>query len=335
MATTSVGNVHVNVPLTNLAIRYMPLMDGFVADEVAPRIDVVHESNLYYTWQQADFFSVDVTDLVPDRGTPKEIDFTQTTASYTANRRELGWTISVRERNNADNQLDLDMAKQQGVLGRLALLREARIAALLKINTSNTVVVGETITGGLDSSMTAAANPKWDVSTTLFSDFSNAITLGIRAMRQTIGVRPNTLIIPAYVAEGMQKSGIFTAAGGPLNQYTGMPGDNPYFSQYPLLPTQIFGMRVLVPGNIKNTAKEGQTASYSDVWGKDVTLLYVTDGPSMTVPSVAYTFQAEPLVTRQAPRDEVRRLDEYFLGNTIAEKCVAPFAGYTITAAAT
>jgi hypothetical protein len=333
MATTSVGNVHVNVPLTNLAIRYMPLMDGFIADEVCPRIPVVNESNVYYTWQQADFFSVDVSDFVPDRGTPREVDFTQTTASYTANRRELGWTISQRERNNADNQLDLETSKQQGVLGRLFLLREQRIAALLKA-AGTTTVLGEVITGGLDSSMTAAANPKWDVSTTLFSDFSNALTVGIRAMRQTIGVRPNTLIIPAYVAEGMQKSGIFTAAGGPIATYTGNPEGNPYFSQYPLLPTTIFGMRVLVPGNIKNTAKEGQTASYSDIWGKDVTMLYVTPGPSMTIPSVAYTFQAEALLTRQA-RDDVRRMDEYFIGNTIAEKVVASFAGYTITAAAT
>lgn len=332
MATTTVGNVHVNVPLSNLAIRYMPLMDGFVADEVAPRIPVANESNVYYTWQQADFFSVDVSDLVPDRGTPREVDFTATTASYQAARRELGWTISTRERNNADNQLDLEVSKQQGVLARLALLREQRVAALLKAG-GTTTLLGEIITGGLDASMTAAANPKWDLSTTLYSDFSNAITLGIRAMRQSIGVRPNTIIIPAFVAEAMQKSGIFTAAGGPIATYNGVPGDNPYFTEYPLLPQRIFGMRVLVPGNIKNTAKEGQTASYTDIWGKDVTLLYVTPGPSMTVPSVSYTFQSEALLTRQA-RDDVRRIDEYFLGNTIVEKVVAPFAGYTITACA-
>jgi hypothetical protein len=333
MATTSVGNVHVNVPLSNLAIRYLPLQDGFIADEVLPRIPVVNESNVYYTWQQADFFSVDVSDLVPDRGTPREIDFTATTASYSANRRELGWTISDRERKNADNQLRLEESKQAGVLARLALLREQRAAALLKQSGTTTVVLGESIVGGLDSSMTAAANPKWDLATTLYSDFSAALTAGIRAMRQSIGVRPNTLVIPAFIAEAMQKSGIFTAAGGPISQYSGLPESNPFFTQYPLLPKTIFGCRVLVPGNIKNTAKEGQTASYSDIWGKDVTLLYVTPGPSMDIPSVAYTFEAEPLLTRQS-RDDVRRMDEYFLGNTIAEKVVAPFAGYTITAAA-
>jgi hypothetical protein len=60
----------------------------------------------------------------------------------------------------------------------------------------------------------------------------------------------------------------------------------------------------------------------------------VTTGPAMDSPSVAYTFEAEPLLTRQS-REEVRRLDAYFVGNTIAEKVVAPFAGYTITAVVT
>ena len=47
----------------------------------------------------------------------------------------------------------------------------------------------------------------------------------------------------------------------------------------------------------------------------------------------AYTFEAEGLLTRQS-RDDVKRLDAFYLGNTISEKVVAPFAGYTITAAA-
>lgn len=334
MATLSVGNVHVNAPLSNLARLYRPLDEGFIADEICPRLPVVHESDLYYTWQQADFFGVDVSDLTADRSAPREVDVTATTDSYSAVRRELAFTVSDRERKNADNQLRLEQVKQQNTLSRLALLREARVAALLKINTSTTTIGGETITGGIDSSMTAAANPKFDVATTSWKDFVGQISVGIRAMRQTIGIRPNTLVIPAYVAEGMNSSIIFSSAGGPLNTYTGSPESNAYFQQYPLLPTRILGMRVLVPGNIKNTAKEGQTASYSDIWGKDVLLAYVTPGAAMESPSLAYTFESEPLQTRSTRKD-IERLDWFAAGNTIAEKVVAPFAGFTITAAAT
>lgn len=334
MATLSVGNVHVNAPLSNLAQRYYPLTDGFIADEVCPRLPVVHESDLYYVWQQADFFGVDVSDLTADRSAPREVDVTATTSSYTALRRELAWTVSDRERKNADDQLLLDSVKQQNALTRLLMLREARVAALFKISTTTTTINGEPIVGGINSAMTAAANPKFDVSTTTWRDFVSQLSTAIRAMRQTIGVRPNTVIIPAYVAEGMNSSIIFSGSGGPLNTYTGAPESNAYFQQYPLLPTRVLGMRVLVPGNIKNTAKEGQTASYADIWGKDVVLCYVTPGPALENPSFAYTFQSEPRLTRQS-RDEIRRLDWFAVGETVAEKAVSPFAAYSITAAAT
>src|SRR6266498_1556570 len=148
MATLSVGNVHVNAPLSNLARLYRPLDDGFIADQVCPRISVVHETDAYYTWQQGDFFSVDVSDLTADRAAPREVDVTATTDSYSAQRRELAFSISDRERKNADNQLRLEQVKQQNTLSRLFLLREARVAALLKAG-GTTLVNGEVITGGI------------------------------------------------------------------------------------------------------------------------------------------------------------------------------------------
>jgi hypothetical protein len=149
-------------------------------------------------------------------------------------------------------------------------------------------------------------------------------------MRQAIGLRPNMIVVPAAVAEGLNKSLYYSGTAGPLVQYSGRPEELPAYSQYPLLPSQIAGMRVLVPGNIKNTANEGQTASYSDIWGETVLLAYVTPGPAMETPSLAYTFTAESRQTRTA-RDDIRRLDWYAVGETSVESVVAPAAGWTIT----
>lgn len=328
MATITVGNVHVNVPLSNLARLYRPLEDGFIAEEVAPRLSVMNETDVFYTWQQADFFGVDVSDLTADRTEPREVDFLASTDTYAAKRRELAWTISDRERKNADSQLRLEQVKQAGVLGRLQLLREARIAALLKANDQTATVAGETITGGLDASMDAAAGTKWDNAAADYQDVLTDVVKGITLMRQSIGMRPNVIVIPAGVAEGLHKSLFFQ--GGTPQAFYNDPGASPMFQQYPLLPSVLWGMRVLVPGAIKNASKEGQTASYSDIWGEVVTLAYVTAGPSMETPSCAYTFTSEPRQTRQA-RDEVRRLDWYAVGETIDEKVVAPFAAYNIT----
>lgn len=329
MATLTVGNVHVNVPLSNLSRLYRPLDDGFIAEEVAPRLPVMHETDSYWVWNQGDFFGTEVSDLTADRTEPREIDFLATTETYAAKRRELAWTISDRERKNADNQLRLESVKQNGVLGRLQLLREMRIAALLRATDISTTVAGETIAGQLDATMDANAAAKWDNASTTYQSVLTDVILGVTAMRQKIGQRPNVIIIPAAVAEGVHKSLFFSNTTGPQAIYTGEPSAAPQYTQYPLLPGVLWGMRVLVPGAIKNTAKENQTASYSDIWGETVTLAYVTPGPAMETPSVAYTFTAEPRQTRQW-RDEIRRVDGFAVGETIDEKVVAPFAAYNI-----
>ncbi len=325
-----VGAVHQNVPLSNLAVLYRPSMDGFIADEVCPILPVVNESDTYYTWTQGDFFATDVSDLVPDRTEPRAIEFAATTAAYQAKRRELAWDISDRERRNADNQLRLEEVKQNGVLARLALLREMRVEALLRITTTTTTVAGESISGGLNTAMTAAKTAFWDGASTTYQNIFTDVVKGITKMRQSIGQKPTHIIIPAAVAEGLHKSTFFSAAGGPLIIVGTQPAESPAFRDYPLLPPVLWGLRVLVPGEIKNTAVEGQTASYSDVWGEVVRILYVTPNPDVENPSVAYTFQAEAPSTRQS-RDDKKRLDWYATGRTIDERAVAAFAGYTVT----
>lgn len=313
MPNQTVGNVHVNAPLTNLARLYRPTQ--FIANQVVPMIPVVHESDSYYVFDQGPFYATDVDDLVPDRAAPRRIEFQHSTDQYKAERRELAWDISDRERGNADNQLNLERNKQNGTLGRLFLKREIRVAALLRKTTNG---------GGLNLGTTASA--KWDAATTDYQDLATDVFAGKTALRQAIGASPNVIVIPAAVAEGMHKSLLFQAL-----QYTygSDRARNLIEQEYPVLPPVLFGMRVLVPGELKNTAAEGLTASYSDIWGEDVRLLYVNPGPALEEPSVAYTFQQEQLTTRQW-RDDERRVDAYAAGFTIVEKVVAPDAGYEI-----
>lgn len=329
MSTLTVGNVHTNVPLTNLSRLYRPMDSGFIAEAVSPRLPVVHESDTYYVWQQGDFFGVEVSDLTADRTEPREIDFAATTEAYLCQRRELAWTISDRERKNADNQLNLETNKQNGVLGRLQLLREMRVEALLRDSGVTTVVAGENIVGELDASVDVNASQKWDAVTTDYQDVLTDVVIGRQGIRRATGLAPNVIVIPAQVAEGLHKSLFFSNSNGPQAIYTGAPSSEPMFAEYPLLPPVLWGMRVLVPGAIKNTAKENQTAVYTDIWGEQVTLLYVSPGPAMENPSVAYTFTSEARQTRSW-RDDIRRLDGFAVGETIDEKVTAPFAAWSI-----
>jgi hypothetical protein len=310
-----VGAVHVNQPLSNLARLYRPLENGFVANEVCPILPVNNESDVYYVWTQGDFYGTDVDDLVADRDEPREIEFSHSTESYQCQRRELAWSVSDRERKNADTQLRLERNKQVGTLGRLFLKREARIAALLR----------KTTNGG-KLNLGAPATTKWDAAAQTYKGVITDVVKGTTLIRQTIGIRPNTIVIPGGVAEGLHKTDFFAA----LQQYTkGDVDSQPLYEDYPLLPRILWGMRVLVPGQIQNTAVEGQTASYSDVWGEAVRLLYVTPNAAIETPSVAYTFQSENMETRQERR-ESKRVDWFASGFTIDERVTAPDAAYEI-----
>ncbi len=315
MSTQTVGNVHVDAPLSNLARLYRPLESGFIADEVCPRIPVNKESDLYYVFDQGDFYGTDVDDLVPDRTAARKVEFSHSTEGYRCQKRALGWDISDRERANADDQLRLERNKQVGTLGRLSLKREIRVANLLR----------KAANGG---SLTLGANAanKWDATATTYQNILTDVVTGKEAMRQAIGVQPNVIVVPAAVAAGLHKSKFFE-----VQQYTyGSATERPLITNdMPHLPGVLWGMRVLTPGQIQNTAKEGQAASYSDVWGEAVRLLYVTATADIESPSVAYTFQSRALTTRRW-REDKTELDEFEVGNVIDERVVAASAGYEI-----
>lgn len=312
MAGETVASVHVNQLLSTLAIKYAPDPAMFIADIVCPRIPVVHESDIYPIFNQEDFYATTEDDLVPDRGEPEFIGFGHSTARYQTHRREFAWDITDRERGNADSQIRLETNKQTGTLGRLMLKREIRVAALLKKTTN-----GGQLTLGAD------AVAKWDAAATTYTQIMRDLMIGRTAMRQAIGQSPNILVIPAAVAEGMQNSAFFQAL-----QYQAST-EQLVQEKFPVIPPTIAGMRVLIPGTIKNTAAEGLAGSYSDIWDEQVRMLYVTDGPALENPSVAYTFQAEPLSTRQW-RTEISRKDNYATGWNLEERVVGASAGYEV-----
>ena len=306
--------VHIDALLSNLARLYRPV--EFAADQVSPYLDVNHESDVYPVWTQGDFYGTDVDDLVPDRSAVRMVEISHTTARYQCQRRELGWDISDRERKNQDAPLNLERNKQVAVMGRLMLKREIRVATGLK-KTSN----------GGQLALGANAAAAWSTAGT--TSIETDVRTGREAVRQSIGIRPNTILIPEAVASGMETN---TTLNNKLIYTYGDANSRPQLSDvFPLLPPVLFGMRTMVPGLIQNTAKEGQTETYSDVWGKAVRLLYITSGPAIEIPSVAYTFRSEVLTTRTW-RDDERRKTNYAVGQTIDEEVVAPNAGYEIGA---
>lgn len=325
MPATNVRDVHLDGYLTNLARLYRPMDDGFAADEVCPRLPVVKESDLYPVFDKGPWFGagddIDL-DLLGDRTPVRRVDFSWSREGYLCEERALGFDISPRERANADTVLRLEMNKQRMTLGRLALLRERRVARILQDSSQ--------AGGELDAAMDAASAARWDDAGTTFANIRADIIAAKQRVRDRIGINPNVIVISLKVAEGLTATAFYTTA----ISWTVNTGERPNLTRFTedvLLPDRLFGLRVIVAGALRDTAGEGGAFSSEEIWGETARVAYVTPGPAIENPSVAYTFEAQPRATRRWQENDPV-LDVFKLSNgVIDEKVVAPEACATIT----
>ncbi len=269
-----VGAVHQNVPLTNLIVGY-DVTQNFIADTVFPALPVVNESDDYYSFDKSPWFRREET-RTPDRQSAREVQFQFTKGSYTADRFALATSISDRERRNADDQLRLEESSLQLIKQLVMMDIEIRVATLLsKANTSGVTISG---TSQWDN---ASYNPP-----TTGLTIEQSVDTGKEAIRQaTGGLDPTHIIIPSATAKVVKRD----AKVRDLIKYTHadllVDGD---------LPPKLWGMNVLVPRTIYTTTPEGTaeaSVTYTDIWGKDVRLLYVPPVPGIRVPATGYQFR--------------------------------------------
>jgi hypothetical protein len=309
-----VAGVHTDQLLSNLARQYRPDRKGLIADLVCPRLPVAHESDLYPVFRPRDFFATDVDTLVADRSPAREIQIGYDKETYQTEEHALKISTSRRERNNADSQVRLEQSKLYALSDQLALQREKRVAQLLRKTTNG----GQLVLG-------ATPAKKWDAE-------GATIELNLKTakleVRNHIGLRANTVVIPYEVAEVVAldpkvREILIAAMTG-----TGSPkilevGDL-------ILPSRLWGMNVIIPDAREIVTPEGQTDTYDDIWSDSVRVLYVQPGPDINVPSVAYSFVSEPFRVDKWTVDDPPGLEYTRNGEILDEKVVAPEAAYEI-----
>lgn len=297
--------------MTNLARAYKP--QGMIYDQVFPSLSVELDSGRYPIFDG--FFDDDVDNKVSDRALTPEVDFAWSTDTYYCEDYRLKSTITRKEERNAHSVVRLRQTKLEIVLMRMALRRERRAASVLK-----------KISAGTPGQLTSGAAPSnnWDQNA---ATIETDIKTGAMAVRDLTGMVTNTMVVPFKVAYEMAMQEDIRA----LLRWdvTGTPhqvlelGDR-------LLPGVIHGHRVVIPGGMYNTAKEGATRSLSDIWGDDVRLLYYPpNGGGWGIPATAYSFKALPEVVDRwtdfdPPVESVRAWE------CLDEKVCAPDMGYEI-----
>lgn len=284
------GDVHVNRPLTNIAIAYMQdNANLFVADSVFPNVPVAKQSDAYFTFDRGEWNRDDVKERAP--GTESaggSFDIGQDT--YFARVKAFHMDLNDQMIANQDSPLSLDQQATMYVMSKHMLHRELSWA-----NTYfKTGVWTFEVEGNAAATAKNALNP--DTTTNAGANdqllfWNNAASTPIEDMRwlmtfqqQRTGFRPNKLVLGRPVWDVLQDHPAIIARMD-RGQTTGAAKVNKA-----ILASLLELDEVIVMDGVVNLGKQGLAEANSFIGGKHAMLVYAPAAAGLMLPSAGYTF---------------------------------------------
>jgi hypothetical protein len=315
--------------LTNLALNYRT-GKGFAYDQIGGNMDVATKAGQYPVWSIDDFMRDDVESKVDHRAETPEIDFSYSLANYLLDTYRLKISITEEERWQAHTALRLEQSKVNGLMDRMAIRRERRLAAKLR----------KTTNGG---QLTLGATPsvKWDATSGTIV-IEKDIKAARKAVYDAIGVHVDTAIVNWDVA--------YVIALDPtvreILKYTSEKDSILSANGEQVIPRNFHGLNWVVVGSDKvNTARKGATRSLSSIWSDNVRLIRTVEDNAWGDPATVYKLRA-PVRGTQESRARVTSSEGHTLVDRwaeadppvdyirawerVEEKVVAPDLGYEI-----
>lgn len=283
----TLGQVHVNRPLTNLSIAYRQSAQDYVADRVFPIVPVQKKSDAYFLYDRDFWFRSEMRKRAP--GTESAgADYKLSTDTYVCDVWALHKDVDDQIRANEDAPLSSDRDATEWLTQQALILREKEFAsnymqADVWTFEADGVASGPTAAGSFDPTNESSNDVlHWN------DEASNPIKNirdGRRFVLERTGYKPNKLTLSRSVFDALIdhpdivdriKYGQTQGAPAMANEQT---------------LAQIFQLeQVLVSDAIENTAQEGAAESNSFIVGKNALLSYCPARPSIMTPSAGYTF---------------------------------------------
>lgn len=245
---------------------------GFIADLVAPAIDVAEQSG--------NIGKVPIESLLQDRDTARTSgggyarqNFKFSTFSYATEEHGAEEVVDDRRSKIYKRYIDAELIATKRALDVVLRNREKRVASLLFNATTwasyKTTIVNE-----------------WD-------DYGNAtpiddVETGIQAVIAQCGLEPNALILNRDVLRNLRHCEQIVDRV----KYAGFDDPKLPLETVARVLAEAFGLRkVIVAGGLKNTAKQGQDASIGRIWNPEYAMLArVAEGMDPQEPCVARSF---------------------------------------------
>lgn len=270
------GDVHVDKPLTNIAIAFAQNPDMFVADRAFPVVPVSKQSDLYFTIPRGAWFRDEMEKRAPGAESA-ERTHTVSNDSYVCDVWALHENLADQIRANYDSPLQPEREITEG-LSQAGMIRKEKAWAATYFVTG----VWTTEYTGVDSATPGASQVgRWDrADSTPIED----VRTGKRDVHKLTGFRPNKLIVGREVYDALLDHPDIV---GRLDrgQTTG-----PAIVMRQNLAALFELDEVLVMDSVENSATEGATDSFAFIGGKNALLCYAAPAPGLYVPSAGYTF---------------------------------------------
>ncbi len=252
-------NVVQSVPLTSFAVGYRP--GEMIAHLVIPDLPVVNKTGPYYVINKDNLIN-EIDGPRSPRDPASQIDYQLTTATYEIQRYNLKELLPDEEAQNFAMGPDAAAeALSQNLMDRLLIAKEVRAAALVFATaniTNNTTLTTTAQWSDYDNS-----EPISDIETAIGSTEDTtakataqlSMTMGNAVWRK---LKHHPLIVARYQ---------YTAGGGVT------------VAQF----AELFGIK---PANVHigmskyNSAKEGQAATLTNIWGRGFLVHYTDPAPT-------------------------------------------------------
>lgn len=267
----TLNDIHIDKPMTQISIAYRPT--NFAITQM-PAVNVEKESDKYFIYSQADWMRNEA-DLIPDGGVGPEINYSVSAGSYLCLPYGATTWVSDRERRNSDNPLQPDIDASIFVTDKALLKAEIIMKTAVFTATSWIAAHRKTLVG----------TEQWD-------DFAGSTPIAdVNTAKQTIETKIGKNGEEFTVIMGRT---VFYALQTHPDIQDFMAATERKVVTTDLL-AQAFGVKkVLAPAVSYNSAAEGATAVYSNVWDDKVWIGYIPDAPSLRTPAGFYIMSFNP-----------------------------------------
>jgi hypothetical protein len=284
MPNPTQSDLHVNQPLTNVSVAWIPNVKDYVCTQIFPEVQVQKQSDMFWKWSKSDWRRTDVVKRAP--GTESAgVGWSYDTDTYFAHVYAVHRDIDDQVRANADSNFRLDSDSTKFITNQLLLKRELDWNA--KYFQPN---VWDTEYEGVASNVnTSAKFLQWNDAA---SDPIKDVQGWLIEYRLLTGLTPNVMVIGAEV----------------MRQLKNHPDliDRIKYTQRGVvteeLISSLFGIKLLVSyasyadiPRINGAREQDAYAVDNDAYKfiadtKSALIAYTPDSPGLLIPAAGYTF---------------------------------------------